>query len=299
MSKIDHTNTVCCNCGSNKTYMRRGRPEWTRYRDSKGCWDGKSYLCTNCNAYLNRYGTLDKSKIYDERMTYLQKKIIDTRNELKKRECCICGGVGTYIYPDGRISWHKNEDENGKWDGKSYSCEECFKKFDPKSHDMIRKSMRKIRDYKVLITDNRIEGVLGEAVVAKVRKLKVLSLELDNFGLKFDLSVDKEYNIIQVKFKKPYYNDWKVTFGEEHNFNTLFILCIDKNTDNLDIVYAIPEEELYGLTSVFIPKSGYSKWEKFKIDEESYNNAFHSLMSYLKHKEHFSIEDIRKWLEDD
>ena len=101
----------------------------------------------------------------------------------------------------------------------------------------------------------------------KVRKLKVLSIELDNYGLKFDVSIDKEYNTIQVKLKKPYYGDWKVVTG------------------------------VYGLVSVLIPKSGHSQWERFKIGEKCYNDAYRNLMEYLKDKEFFGIDDIKIWME--
>jgi len=39
-----------------------------------------------------------------------------------------------------------------------------------------------------------------------------------------------------------------------------------------------------------------SKWERFRIDEKSYNETCQSLTLYLKGDKYFGIEDINKWL---
>lgn len=39
------TNRKCCKCGRSETYIRpNGDPEWLRYKDKRGIWDGKSYV---------------------------------------------------------------------------------------------------------------------------------------------------------------------------------------------------------------------------------------------------------------
>lgn len=39
-----------------------------------------------------------------------------------------------------------------------------------------------------------------------------------------------------------------------------------------------------------------SKYDQFKVDPQSYNDTYKSLMSYLGDRKFFGIEDIKKWL---
>ncbi len=184
-------------------------------------------------------------------------------------------------------------------------CYKCYMKYYnslPDSHNSLKKSISSLRTNNISNTATSYMGILGEAVIAKVRKLKVHSIETNNFCLKLDLSLDREYDIIQSKLRTPYcgeiYKDWKVSFGTEHHFNTLFVLCVSKDRRNIERVYAILEKELYGLNGISLTRS-YSKYDKFRIDEKPYNDAYHNLMEFLKDKKYFGIEDIKKWLEDD
>mgnify|MGYP003394172791 CR=1 FL=1 len=64
------------------------------------------------------------------------------------------------------------------------------------------------------------KGLIGEAVIAKVRCLDIITIKLDKFNSKFDLSHDQEYYMIQSKIRRPYYGEWSIAFGMEHNFDT-------------------------------------------------------------------------------
>lgn len=43
----------CSKCGSEDTYISPVGPQWCKYYDENGRWDGKSWLCKKC--YLNKY----------------------------------------------------------------------------------------------------------------------------------------------------------------------------------------------------------------------------------------------------
>ncbi len=213
--------------------------------------------------------------------------------------CSRCGGRETHIRPNGYAVWIKDVNEEGYWDRKSYLCSYCYDQYHNKNHELIRSEMKCRNDQISLVTTNG-KGIIGECSIAKVRKLDVLSIKFDNFRFKLDLSVDHEYGNIQSKYKVSYYGDWTVKFGIEHNFDTLFSLCASKNMKDIERAYAIPEEELYGKQGIRLVgniSNRGSKWEKFRIDEKPYDDAYKSLMIYLKDKRYFGIEDIKKWLE--
>lgn len=77
--------------------------------------------------------------------------------------------------------------------------------------------------------------------MAKVRKLEVISIKLDNFNTRYDLSVDPEYDIIQIKTKIIIDGEWHIHFGNRY-FGNLFILCMSRNTKNIERIYIIPVE---------------------------------------------------------
>lgn len=94
--------------------------------------------------------------------------------------------------------------------------------------------------------------------------------------------------------------------GSEHNFDTLFAVCMDKNRNNIDRIYIVPESELYGYTYIEIYEDwsdvlrmGGSKFEwieEFRINDEIkdiYNDCYHDLMLYLKDRETFGVDDIK------
>lgn len=279
--KVDHTNTRCCICGRNDTYVYQGTPDWRRYYIN-GEWDGRSYICYYCR----RVG-IDKTKEYLD-------------NKKKGRKCYICGGTYTYVGSDGRKNWTKARKYIKSAGIKDYICSICnswiYNRL-PEKGDSLIKSVANVRCGELRITATQSIGLFGEASIAKVRKLKILSIELDNLKCKFDLSPDSEYGIIQSKFRSPNYGDFGVNFGIEHNFDTLFVLCSDKCMKNIEKVYAIPESELQGIQGTTIVKN-FSKYEKFRIDGTSYNDAYHSLLLFLNGRKYIGIEDIKKWLDE-
>lgn len=214
--------------------------------------------------------------------------------------CCICGSKNTYIKPGGNPVWFKYRNEFGIFTGK-YICKECYdmkqgEKED--SHQNKMKGVSQLRNSQLKIDGEVGKGLIGEAVVARVRGLKIYNIEDNNFNSLYDLTYDIEYGIIQVKFRQIYYGDWIVPIGE-HNFDTICILCTDRYLKDIKRVYMIPERMIHQ-KSVHIyenpSKGGGGLYQDYIIDERLYNSSYQYLMSHLKGRRYFGIKDIQKWM---
>lgn len=145
-------------------------------------------------------------------------------------------------------------------------------------------------------------GMLGEAVIAKVKNLEICCVEYNDFNFKFDL-FHPEQGRIQSKIRSPIYGNWNARIGKNHNFDILYMLCTDKQAKNVKRIYIILEKEIHNITTVGItgnPRFGYSKYDKFRLNENDrkiFNDTYQSLLEHLKDKKKFTIEDIIKWLE--
>ena len=247
---------------------------------------------------LKRRGDRYMLEIIDSKDT---RSLKDKRIDSNGRVCFICKCIGT-------TQWHKNVEYkcHKNVDDDLYKCHKCFCRYDLRSYNRIIESKRKSRNGQFTISDNNGKSLIGEATIAKVRGLDILSIKMNNFIYMFDLSPDPEHGIINAKLKLPYNNNgnWPVNINMEHNYDTLIILCIDVHMQKVVRVYIVPETDVYGKRSLAIVRNPHpsigSKWEEFRIDEKScslYNNAFQSLMSFLRDKKYFGIDDIKKWME--
>lgn len=109
----------------------------------------------------------------------------------------------------------------------------------PNSRNNVIKSIANSRNSLLDIDSNTAKGLIGEAVIAKVRNIEVISIKSDNFRTRFDLSLDPEYGIIQSKLRSPYYGDWLVSIDRDQYFDTLFALCMDNGMTNIKKIYAV------------------------------------------------------------
>lgn len=221
--------------------------------------------------------------------------------------CYICNSKDTYIRPNGDPEWIKYKDENGIWNEKSYMCKSCYGKLyqkDPKSSNSAKKSVANCRTGQLSIYSETGKGLINESVVAKVRNLRNMNIDEDNFRSKFDLSIDPEFGRPQIKGSTLIGKQFHVSIGEGRNFDHIWILCKDRNY--IKKVYIIPVSELcntyiniYDDWSKKERESSNFEWvEKYKVDEKPYNDAYKSLIEYLKNKKYFGIKDIKKWLSD-
>ena len=228
---------------------------------------------------------------------------IKTRNSVSDnyyegRICCVCDSSDTGKNNSGNPQWY--DCNCNKENCTRHLCTKCYAKVYKRLPDSVLNRNVKWRRGLLFIEDNNAKGIIGEAVVAKVRNLEILSIKTDNFNYKFDLSYDRQYGIFQVKFRilLDKWNKWNIRTEISQNYDSLIALCVYK--ENIDRVYIVPKKELHGLTDLAIyknPSRGVQWYENFLVDEKPYNDAYHNLMEFLKDKKYFGIEDIKKWLE--
>lgn len=93
---------------------------------------------------------------------------------------------------------------------------------------------------------------------------------------------------------------FNVALDQEKNFDNLITYCADRYMKNLERVYIIPGKEVKKRTTITIYKSPspsqHTWYEQHIVDVKPYNDAFHSLMEFLKDKEYLDIKDIKEWL---
>jgi hypothetical protein len=277
----------CCKCHNN---ISKGTE--LRYYDEKDEWDGESYLCTKCYKTIYFRPTFDRIKK-------------SKKEEIKKRKCCICGGNETYVDNSGVYIWNKHKDENGNWDGVSYTCKKCRRKeiFElekiPDSHYNYLKSNAKYRTKGFDLEDSRDKFIIGEVVVCKALKIENINIITDNFNSSIDTN-HEYYKKIDVKIESPTEDEkWKFHTRRKWDCDHYFCLGVDENWKNIEATLIIPNDGwVTDISSINIsryPKNS-SKYDQFRVDTRIYNDTYQDLMEFLKDKRLFTIEDIKKWL---
>lgn len=223
---------------------------------------------------------------------------IKPKSFFEGRTCEICGSDKTYIDCYGRQSWSHNKNKDGNWTG-GYLCNKCFSKYDPYSHNNIRKYMRKVRIGGLGKSDNHYKSIISEATVCKVLGIENLNIKNDNFEYYIDTSHDK-YGHIDVKARSPDDHDgWGFNTRRKIDCDTYFCLGMDYKWENIDAVFIIPNEDwLIDIARIVIPRypKYRSRYDIFEVDHRQYNDAYHDLRLYLKDIKSFNIDDIKKWL---
>ena len=134
-----------------------------------------------------------------------------------------------------------------------------------------------IKDFKDFFNGaGRKKDYIGDLIVAKTRNLKNCCLQILDSIYKFDTLKDLEYGIIKVVFRTSYYSEYKVSIGDGRQFNTLFVIGINREKKIIEKVFAIPEEELIGKRFITITKNG-QRYQKFKIDEKPYIKTYNNI----------------------
>lgn len=292
---------ACCRCNidlsSGIGYHAHGR----RYYDDKKEWDGKSWICEKC------YNELEKLKSDKSR----KQRLNENDKNLKERKCCICGSSDTYIYK-GTPDWAKYKNDKGIWNGE-WLCGRCDGKErqkKPASQNMIRKGIANIRTGNLRIDSETGKSLIDQAVVVKVLGGKDINIEMDRFDYFIDIKNEK-YGDVDVKGatlkSQEYlgtkgdiiiYYRWVFPTRRKVDCNTYICIGYDSKRENIVMVWIIPNEEwVCNLSNIDIYKTFRpSKYDQFKVDPKSYNDAYRNLMSYLGNRKFFGIDDIKKWL---
>lgn len=178
------------------------------------------------------------------------------------------------------------EYENEKWTGR-WLCRSCWQKNDYNkrmdSHVNIIKSLSDRRTNNLDPESPQAKGDISEAVTCATRGVKNLNIENDNFNSPIDHSRDTEYGIIQSK--GAIYNtlnrDWRIDVENEREkeFDNLIAYCMSKDMKNVERVYIFPKKEVIKRSSIHVYKTpSRSTWyEKYRVDEKPYNDAYHNL----------------------
>lgn len=250
MPKVSKCLLKCYICGTDKS------PHWHRNYNDKGDWTGRR-ICSECKLEIEK----EKTRKIKERFS--QEKI-----------CCRCRSIETYVDPNGYHRWHRHVCD--KKSCTKFLCDKCWNKVEYNAD---------WRDGNLDPESPPGKGFATEMTVAKVRNLKNCNLELDNFNAKFDLSIDPEYGKPQVKGPTLIAGMWHAVMGIRHNFDHLWIVCMDKKREHVKRVYIIPKLELINYTHIDIYEDwsrvkGGSKFEwieKYRVDEKPYDDAYHDL----------------------
>lgn len=285
-------NRACHICGNTGDY----KVIPYKFYNKEGYWNGKSYLCKKCHDEI-RYPSTESSK-----MEYMEYRRGLIRDKCKGRICCKCGSSETYERPGGGYVWFVCS--CGKIDCTKWSCKTCYtsnyQRNDPTSAHNLIKEMRKSRIGDLDKRTTSGKSLIDQAVVAEYLGVEDLNIKMDNFGYCIDIEHGK-YRKIDVKGASLIYGGWHYQTNEKIDCDTYFFLGYDQNRENIRVIFIIPNYVIMHNKGVTISKSSFrtQKYDKFKVDDQgiydSINEIYHDLMLYLKGKEIFGIEDIKKW----
>lgn len=190
-------------------------------------------------------------------------------------KCCKCG-KGDLTSKTAIRGECLSEDLRWKW-----VCQSCYKKhYDkaPDSHNNLMKAMRKSRNKELSKDCTSGKGFIGEQIWCKARGVENCNIKKDNFTYKYDHSPDLEYGIVNTKIATIEMGAWHFTPKGKYAHAVLF--CMDKEWENVDRTYIIPEFEMKMRTSITITKNpirGSQWYDKYRVDEKPYNNAYHNM----------------------
>lgn len=142
------------------------------------------------------------------------------------------------------------------------------------------------KDFKEFFNnEGRKKEYIGDLITIKARNLKNCTLQI-NRSIRVNIVPDPEYGAIRTRFRTSYYGEYKIAIGDMRDFDTLFVLGINKDKEIIETAYAIPEKVLEGKRYITInTKKGI--YHKFRIDEKPYNKIY----NYMKKGDYSIFED--------
>ena len=221
----------------------------------------------------------------------------DTKNKI----CCKCKINKTYIDLKGYKNWHVCQCKKESCTG--YLCHKCYMSIKnnlPDSYKNLKKSVTHHRTGNLSKNSDKGKSLISETVVAKYLNIENLNIRMDDYNYYIDMEA-KNIGKIDVKGPTLICGIWSSSFMRRINCNTYVILGFDEKRENIDAVYIITNDGwICNLSSCRISKDPVrtSKYDKFKVPTEEldiYNRIYHDLMSYLKDKKFFGVDDIRGW----
>lgn len=211
---------------------------------------------------------------------------------------CVCGSDKTYVRPNGNLEWVRHEDEKGIWNGRSYSCKKCYSNGCqrlPDSYNSVIKNLANFRTGNLGKDSETGKSLIDQAVVSKVLGIEDLNITMNNLEWCIDAQDDVRGKI-DVKSSKLGDDGWSFGNNRKIECDTYICLGYDANRCYIAKAWEIPNDDnVISICTIHIRMNSL-KYEKFEIDETSYNDAYQSLRLCLKDKTHFGVKDIKKWL---
>lgn len=217
---------------------------------------------------------------------YLQKNNYMPRKGTYYNRTNTCDECKTNKLTPGNTfrEYGKNDNWTGKW-----LCRDCWWKNDYKnrsdSYNNIRKEIADFRLNNLDPNSTTGKGYIFEQITCKARGIDNLNIENDNFSSKLDHTRDSKYGILQSKGAtySPKYDRWHNgsminEYGKE--FDYIIFYCMDIYMKNVERVYIFPRGEIIKRSSVTVhknPSRGGQWYEKYRVDEKLYNDAYHNL----------------------
>lgn len=270
----------CCICRKEETYVDpNGKERWRVHRcDKENC---TGFICHLCDGRIY-------NGIIDDRGNPIIRKRIKVNHT--NTVCCMCKKKCTNKNFNGDPNWIKyrinkegNYDRYGNWDNKSYLCTRCYSNIRNREKDSYREAIKSVADSRTGNLDRSSstgEAIISQWICAIVLGLRDMNIEKNNFNEHIDLSLHSKYGMIDVKNGKWIRNRgyWQVD-DIEKDCNTIIIVCGDghKPWINIKRVYIIPKGDAKHSIVIVQDSSRRSKWKKFRVDEGSYNDAYHSV----------------------
>ena len=123
---------------------------------------------------------------------------------------------------------YREYDKEGKWTGR-WLCNECWGKYyqknDADSQNNMKRSLAGRRTGNLNPSSTQAKGDVFEYITCKVRGVKNLNIENDNYNSPIDHSRDQEYGILQSKgsIYNPKYKRWDADLKNERLSSIMLI----------------------------------------------------------------------------
>lgn len=197
----------------------------------------------------------------------------------------------------------REHNDDGKWTGR-WLCKSCYNKDYDKRPDSRNSAIKKLADRRTGNIDpnsNSAKGDIFEEVTCRIRGVKRLSIEDNNYGLHFDHSIDSELGIIQTKGSVYSTIDerWEANVTNEYGkeFDHLIFYCADKDMKNIERIYIFPRIEIIKRKTIGIYKNPMNSrgtrsiipwYEKYRVRDNEFivkvNEIFQMIIKEIKRR---------------
>lgn len=162
--------------------------------------------------------------------------------------------------------------------------------------------------YKLAKDSSKGKTIISQAVIIKVlgidpsvvkyikdRNLWIIDIIHYMYG-----KIDAKYSLLNGTGQAEGYKFQigRKKLGNKTECDTYILLGFDSYMKNVESVHIIPNKgyvQKIGMITIY-KNSDTSKYDKFKVDVEPYNDAYQDFMSFIGSKTIINIDDIKEWL---